>query len=78
MKKFILILIFTFLLVLLLCGCAGKETGSEQKEQTNVGQSGADNETGQHSADEDGAGEDSQERWRMGRMIRKKMAHLQT
>lgn len=61
MKKFILILIFTFLLVLLLCGCAGKETGSEQKEQTNVGQSGADNETGQHSADEDGAGEDSQE-----------------
>lgn len=61
MKKFNLILIFTLLLVLLLCGCSGKETGAEQKEQTNVGQSGADNETGQHSAGEDGAGEDSQE-----------------
>lgn len=61
MKKFNLILISILLLVLLLCGCAGKETRSEQKERTNVGQSGADNETGQHSADEDGAGEDSQE-----------------
>lgn len=61
MKKFNLILIFMLLLVLLLCGCSGKETGAEQKEQTNVGQSGADNETGQHSAGEDGAGEDSQE-----------------
>lgn len=60
MKKFNLILIFALLLALLLCGCAGKGSEPETKEQTDAGQSESDKETEQDSTGEDKAGESSE------------------
>lgn len=60
MKKFNLVLIYALALALMLCGCAGKESKPEQKEQTTVGQPEAGKETGQDSADKGNAEEGSE------------------
>lgn len=61
MKKFNLVLICALALALMLCGCAGKESKPEQKEQTTVRQPEAGKETGQDSADKENAEEGSED-----------------
>lgn len=61
MKKFNLVLICALALALMLCGCAGKESKPEQKEQTTVGQPEAGKETGQDSADKGNAEKGSED-----------------